>query len=238
MADYSARASDPGRSCVEAGNRLRAGQEVERRCAGKPTGASGPPAGLMHSQARGLAEMRGNAGWPDSRYSRGVSDSTAPEVPQEDGASDNGDVQSLLASLNLDGLLASLEAAFSGGKQESAGDAAETPEPAPQEVAPEERRGAPRLSPEDLATEIRVTIPGSSADVAMVNISETGVLLETNRYLKPGSAADLFVRLAQRRHTVRARIVRSVLHSIKSKSGVIYRAALHFDKPLPIHKKK
>ena len=75
------------------------------------------------------------------------------------------------------------------------------------------------------------------ADVAMVNISETGVLLETNRYLKPGSAADLFVRLAQRRHTVRARIVRSVLHSIKSKSGVIYRAALHFDKPLPIHKK-
>ena len=225
MADYSAR------------HLTAAGTGARQQHAGNPTRASGPPTVQVHSQARLLAEMRSAAAWRDSRYSRGVSDSTAPDVPKEDGASDNGNVQSLLASLNLDGLLASLEAAFAGGKQESAPDVAETLEGVAEEVPAEERRGAPRLSPEDLATEIRVTIPGSSADVAMVNISETGVLLETNRYLKPGSAADLFVRLAQRRHTVRARIVRSVLHSIKSKSGVIYRAALHFDKPLPIHKK-
>jgi hypothetical protein len=96
-----------------------------------------------------------------------------------------------------------------------------------------ERRGARRRDRSELSGDIRVTIPGVS-DIVMVNISETGVLIETNRALKPGTTANLFVRLNGKRHSLRAVTVRSSLHTITSKSEVVYRTALRFDTPLPL----
>jgi hypothetical protein len=96
----------------------------------------------------------------------------------------------------------------------------------------EERRAARRWDRSELSGEIRLTIPGVSS-IQIVNISATGVLIETSRSLKPGTTANLFVRLNGTRHTVRAVTVRSALHTITSKE-IVYRTALCFDTPLPL----
>jgi hypothetical protein len=96
-----------------------------------------------------------------------------------------------------------------------------------------ERRTARRWDPSELSGDIRLTIPGV-ANVLLVNISETGVLIETSCPLKPGLAANLFVRLSGKRHALRAVTVRSALHTITSKSEAVYRTALRFDTPLAL----
>lgn len=137
---------------------------------------------------------------------------------------DTTHVLNLLNDLNLDDLIAGLEeetddpALASSIDRESAADQ-------------DERRAARRLTPTELSTEVRLTIPGA-AQTALVNVSETGVLLETTRRLCPGKAADLFVRLNGQRHRMRATVVRSTLFSIKPTP--IYRAALRFDTALAV----
>lgn len=98
---------------------------------------------------------------------------------------------------------------------------------------PEDRRGARRMDRDELSGDIRLTIPGFSK-IVMVNISETGALIETSRPLNPGMMASLFVRLNGQRHALRVTTVRSRLHAITPKSGVVYRTALHFDRRLPL----
>lgn len=147
---------------------------------------------------------------------------------QDDRTIARSDIDALLADLNIDGLIASLNG---------------EPEPRPAEPSPvivrtsngetEERRSARRLTRSELASDIRLTIP-SASEVLMINISETGALVETTRRLSPGGAADLFVRLNGCRHALRATTVRSTLHTITFKSGVVYRTALQFDKRLPL----
>ena len=133
-----------------------------------------------------------------------------------------------LTDLNFDALLSVLD-------PESA---PQTPVPPPDVASAnnrhgEERRAARRWDPSELSGDIRLTIPGVS-NILIVNISATGVLIETSRALKPGTTANLFVRLNGTRHTVRAVTVRSTLHTITSKSEIVYRTALCFDTPLPL----
>lgn len=132
------------------------------------------------------------------------------------------DVKSMLAELNIDAVLATLEATK----------APEPPPAVPPTATPgEERRAARRFSPEELTADLRLTIPGAS-DVVMVNLSETGAMIQTNRHMRPGSAADIFVRLNGRRHVMRATTVRSILHAINAR--VVYRTALSFDNRLSL----
>jgi hypothetical protein len=132
-----------------------------------------------------------------------------------------------LADLDFDALLSGLDP-----------DAApQTPPPAPgagpvNSPNGEERRASRRWDRSELSGEIRLTIPGVSS-IQIVNISATGVLIETSRSLKPGTTANLFVRLNGTRHTVRAVTVRSALHTITAKE-IVYRTALCFDTPLPL----
>jgi PilZ domain-containing protein len=139
---------------------------------------------------------------------------------QGNGMANTPDMLCLLNDLNIDALIASLENA---------------PEPqpatAPSAVASDERRAARRLTPNELAADLKLTMPNVT-DLALVNISETGVLIETRKRLNPGTPTDLFVFLNGKRHATRATVVRSNLHAIKS--GVVYRAALRFEKGLPI----
>lgn len=142
------------------------------------------------------------------------------------GSTDTTHVLNLLNDLNLDDLIAGLEEEVSNvpESQELSAGRQSTPDQ-------DERRAARRLTPTELATEVRLTIPGAS-QTALVNVSETGVLLETTRRLCPGKAADLFVRLNGARHRMRATVIRSTLYSIKPTP--IYRAALRFETALAV----
>lgn len=155
-------------------------------------------------------------------------DQVPPARPGQKDEITSDDIQTLLADLNIDSLIASLD----GGPAEP------QPETAPVVASKEihvgdERRAARRMAPSELSGDIRLTIPGVS-DILMVNISETGALIETSRRLSPGTAADLFVRLNGKRHMVRAKTVRSTLHAINSGGAVVYRTALQFEQRLPL----
>ena len=135
------------------------------------------------------------------------------------------DVHCMLDDLNLDALFAAFEpepeappADTKAAEESSASSGAE-------------RRQAQRLTATDLGREVRLTIPGA-AQTALVNISETGVLVETTRRLCPGKTTDVFVRLNGERRPMRVTIIRSTLHSLVPVP--IYRTALHFDKILPL----
>lgn len=145
------------------------------------------------------------------------------------------DIPSRLADLNIDGLLARLEAdaAPKPASASAAPAAGSSPAPAPSSASSDDRRAARRRERGELSGDIRLTIPGVS-NILMVNISETGVLIETSRRLSPGMTADLYVRLNGKRHALRATTVRSTFHAIRSKSEVVYRTALHFDRRLPL----
>jgi hypothetical protein len=154
--------------------------------------------------------------------------SASPAPGQADAAmadSDVLDIQVLLNDLNLDALLAGLEAEPEPVAPPAA--------PAAVQEAPEnsERRASRRLTAQDLGREVRLTIPGAS-QTALVNISETGALVETTRRLCPGKTTDVFVRLDGERRPMRVTIIRSTLHTLVPVP--IYRTALHFDKNLPL----
>ena len=68
-------------------------------------------------------------------------------------------------------------------------------------------------------------------DSHCVDLSER-VLIETRQRLNPGTPGDIVVLLNGKRYVTRATVIRSNLHGIKS--GVVYRAALRFEKGLPI----
>jgi hypothetical protein len=97
--------------------------------------------------------------------------------------------------------------------------------------AEQDRRRAPRIPVSELNSAMRLTMPGTG-DLALVNVSESGALIETGRYLRLGGMADVFVRLEHQRHTLRARIVRVHLQAITS-AGARYHAALQFETRFP-----
>jgi hypothetical protein len=155
----------------------------------------------------------------------------APATTDKSNVITVDDVQTLLAELNIDSLMASLDSA------DPADTAAPTEgpptDPPTDQPVTEERRSARRLQTCDISGEIRLTIPGCS-DIQIINISGSGVLVETDRQLRPDTLTDLFVRLNGKRHAVKARAVRSTVHAVKPQVGIVYRTALHFDKQLPL----
>jgi hypothetical protein len=68
-------------------------------------------------------------------------------------------------------------------------------------------------------------------DVALVNVSAGGALVETKRRLLPGSCVELQLTAASRSTSIRARVLRcgvSMLHA----SSISYRGAVSFDRDL------
>ena len=91
-----------------------------------------------------------------------------------------------------------------------------------------ERRLATRLSNSEIGDDVQVSLPRATQTV-LVNVSDTGVLIETNCQLFPGRTTDVFVKLRGERQALRATVVRSSLHSLTSERAV-YRSALHFER--------
>jgi hypothetical protein len=88
-----------------------------------------------------------------------------------------------------------------------------------------ELRESPRLSPEELAREVRVTVRGA-ADAKAINVSETGVLAETTSRLRPGTVVELIITFDGVRRMLRATIVRSTVHSL---NPTTFRTAFKFE---------
>src|SRR5262245_51178085 len=130
---------------------------------------------------------------------------TRYQVAARDGSVDNGD--------DLDSLFAQLEAELTESTAPAAPEMA-ADEPAP--IEPEgraEMREAPRLSPDQVAREVRVTVRGA-AEAKAINVSETGVLAETTSRLRPGTVVELILTFDGVRRMLRATIVRSMFHSL------------------------
>ena len=143
---------------------------------------------------------------------------TRYQVAGGEGSVDNGD--------ELDALFAQLEAEL-GETAAAAGPSTDADEPIPLEVPAgrPEQREAPRLSPEDVAREVRVTVRGA-AEAKAINVSETGVLAETTSRLRPGTVVELILTFDGVRRMLRATIVRSMVHSL---NPTTFRTAFKFE---------
>ena len=133
---------------------------------------------------------------------------------------------SLDSSDDLDSLFAQLEAELNEG----------TVEPVPVPAADDmdlmsasegsaDQREARRLSPEEVAHEVRVTVRGA-AEAKAINVSETGVLAETTSRLRPGTVVELILTFDGVRRMLRATIVRSMVHSL---NPTTFRTAFKFE---------
>lgn len=94
-----------------------------------------------------------------------------------------------------------------------------------------ERRRTPRHGAQDdhgiVSTKIR---PGHPARI--IDVSAGGALIETPHRLLPGRTLELQIEGRDRHTIVRGRIVRCSVARVCAAS-VSYRAAIHFERPLP-----
>jgi len=88
-----------------------------------------------------------------------------------------------------------------------------------------ELRDSPRLTPDEVAREVRVTVRGA-AEARAINVSETGVLAETTSRLRPGTVVELIITFDGVRRMLRATIVRSMVHSL---NPTTFRTAFKFE---------
>jgi hypothetical protein len=94
-----------------------------------------------------------------------------------------------------------------------------------------DRRAHPRRRALDANGIVRTRIrPGHAA--ALVDLSAAGALIETTRRLLPDTFVEMYVETRSHRVTVRGRIVRSAVISVRP-AVVCYRAAIQFDSYLP-----
>jgi hypothetical protein len=100
------------------------------------------------------------------------------------------------------------------------------------EAAKMERRMAIRLSSHEVGDNVQVSLP-RAAKTGLVNVSESGVLIETNCQLFPGRTTDVFVKLRGERLALRATVVRCSIHALTS-DGLIYRSALQFERVIDL----
>jgi hypothetical protein len=130
---------------------------------------------------------------------------------------------------DLDALFAELEAELSG----PAPAAPAAPTDSDQDLLDEldappgrpELRDARRLSPDEVARDVRVTVRGA-AEAKAINVSETGVLAETTSRLRPGTVVELILTFDGVRRMLRATIVRSMVHSL---NPTTFRTAFKFE---------
>lgn len=95
-----------------------------------------------------------------------------------------------------------------------------------------DRRRARRRRLEDLPSRWQLTLPGAS-HVNIVNISRSGVLLETGIHIVPGSILDLQILGQDRNLSVPARMVRTEIVGADA-TGVRYRVAAAFARELEV----
>ena len=128
---------------------------------------------------------------------------------------------------DLDAIFAELEAQLAGET------AALVPE-APDAVAVDERRDAPRLDAHAVGREVKLSIRGG-ADARTIDVSETGVLAETRSRLRPGGVVELLLQIDGVRSNLRATVVRSVVHSL---GPTVFRTAFKFEERTKLPERK
>lgn len=128
---------------------------------------------------------------------------------------------------DLDAFFAQLEA------QLVSETAAPVPE-APAAVAVDERRDAPRLNPDAMGQNVKLSIRGG-ADAKAIDVSETGVLAETTSRLRPGGVVELLLQIDGVRSNLRATVVRSVVHSL---GPTVFRTAFKFEERTKLPERK
>jgi hypothetical protein len=111
--------------------------------------------------------------------------------------------------------------------------AASVPE-APAAVAVDERRDAPRLDPNAMGKDVKLSIRGG-ADAKAIDVSETGVLAETTSRLRPGGVVELLLQIDGVRSNLRATVVRSVVHSL---GPTVFRTAFEFEERTKLPERK
>jgi hypothetical protein len=157
--------------------------------------------------------------------------SSKAEKPPDSGG--DLDLNALIVEIDLEKLVIELEDIADGSSD------AGIPQEPPTNIAPEpladdtevpavERRRAARLSNSEVGEHVQVSLP-RAAKTGLVNVSDSGVLIETNCQLFPGRTTDVFVKLRGERLALRASVVRSSLHSLTAE-GLVYRSALHFER--------
>ena len=103
------------------------------------------------------------------------------------------------------------------------------------EVSREERRQHPRNRPaKDLGLFVRFK-PGLNA--AVVDLSVSGILVETRQRLHPGTLVELRFFDQHRATTIRGEVLRSTVSKLMAAS-IWYRGAIRFEHPLvwpPVH---
>ena len=127
-----------------------------------------------------------------------------------------------------------LDAFFAQLEAQLAGESAAPPPHAPAATAVDERRDAPRLTPDDVGREIKLSIRGG-ADAKAIDVSETGVLAETTSRLRPGGVVELLLQIDGVRSNLRATIVRSVVHSL---GPTVFRTAFKFEERTKLPERK
>ena len=93
-----------------------------------------------------------------------------------------------------------------------------------------DRRQSRRRSLEEHSIVCARVRPGM--DVALVDVSAGGALVETIHRLLPGSAIELQLDSGERRAAVRGRVLRCAVAGLRS-GAVWYRGAIGFDRHLP-----
>jgi hypothetical protein len=177
---------------------------------------------------------------PSANHVRGSSD---PETtPNSLTALDLGpdlDLNALMVEIDLEKLVLDLEVSDDVEKPLAAHDTPlatqmvqrppeEVQTPAAADIPAADRRLATRLLQSEVGDNVQVSLPRAARTV-LVNVSDTGVLIETNCQLFPGRTTDVFVKLCGERHALRATVVRSFLHSL-TPGAAVYRSALHFER--------
>ena len=69
-------------------------------------------------------------------------------------------------------------------------------------------------------------------DARVMNLSEGGALIETERRLVPGGVADLQLESGELRHTTRVRVVRSYVSRVRP-DAMLFRTAVTFERTVP-----
>ena len=128
---------------------------------------------------------------------------------------------------DLDAIFAELEA------QLASETAALVPE-APDAVAIDERRDAPRFDVRTVGREVKLSIRGVG-DARTIDISETGILAETRSRLRPSGQVELLLQIDGVRSNLRATVVRSVVHSL---GPTVFRTAFKFEERTKLPERK
>ena len=94
---------------------------------------------------------------------------------------------------------------------------------------PSDRRRHARGLPDELAVEVPARLR-SGPDVAVVNLSKGGVLLETVSRVRPGSRVEVVLPVTAGLVTAAGQVVRAWVAAIDREEGVRYRVAVAFDR--------